>query len=116
MEILYAMNTRMNPLEINTGGIISYYKLKNQQLIYKAQLNELEIKNDLFIDFSKDFLLNQFLVGRGTSWPALSKQIRRVITAIFFSAKAAKTLPPSISGAVGFKRPASQERIWIEHI
>ena len=31
-------------------GIISYYKLKNQQLIYKAQLNELEIKNDLFID------------------------------------------------------------------
>ena len=31
-------------------GIISYYKLKNQQLIYKAQLNELKIKNDLFID------------------------------------------------------------------
>ena len=31
-------------------GIISYYKLKNQQLIYKTQLNELKIKNDLFID------------------------------------------------------------------
>ena len=31
-------------------GIISYYKLKNQQFIYKAQLNELKIKNDLFID------------------------------------------------------------------
>ena len=31
-------------------GIVSYYKLKNQQLIYKAQLNELKIKNDLFID------------------------------------------------------------------
>ena len=31
-------------------GIISYYKLKNQQLIYKTQVNELKIKNDLFID------------------------------------------------------------------
>ena len=31
-------------------GIISYYKLKNKQLIYKTQLNELKIKNDLFID------------------------------------------------------------------
>ena len=31
-------------------GIISYYKLKNQQLIYKTQLNELKIKNDIFID------------------------------------------------------------------
>ena len=31
-------------------GIISYYKLKNQQFIYSAQLNELKIKNDLFID------------------------------------------------------------------
>ena len=31
-------------------GIISYYKLKNKQLIYKTQLNELRIKNDLFID------------------------------------------------------------------
>ena len=31
-------------------GIISYYKLKNIQLIYKTQLNELKIKNDLFID------------------------------------------------------------------
>ena len=30
--------------------IISYYKLKNKQLIYKTQLNELKIKNDLFID------------------------------------------------------------------
>ena len=27
-------------------GIISYYKLKNKQLIYKTQLNELKIKND----------------------------------------------------------------------
>ena len=32
------------------NGIISYYKLKNKQLIYKTQLNELKIKNDLFID------------------------------------------------------------------
>ena len=31
-------------------GIISYYKLKNQQLIYKNQLNELKIKNDLLIN------------------------------------------------------------------
>jgi len=31
-------------------GIISYYKLKNQQLIYKTQVNELKMKNDLFID------------------------------------------------------------------
>ena len=31
-------------------GIISYYKLKNKQLIYKTQLNELKIKNDFFID------------------------------------------------------------------
>jgi cell division protein FtsB len=31
-------------------GIISYYKLKNKQLIYKTRLNELKIKNDLFID------------------------------------------------------------------
>ena len=31
-------------------GIISYYKLKNQQLIYKTQLNELKIKNSFFID------------------------------------------------------------------
>ena len=31
-------------------GIISYYKLKNQQFIYRTQLNELKIKNDLFID------------------------------------------------------------------
>ena len=31
-------------------GIISYYKLKNQQLIYQTQLKELKIKNDLFID------------------------------------------------------------------
>ena len=31
-------------------GIISYYKLKNKQLIYKTQLNELKIKNDIFID------------------------------------------------------------------
>ena len=31
-------------------GIISYYKLKNEQLIYKNRLNELKIKNDLFID------------------------------------------------------------------
>ena len=31
-------------------GIISYYKLKNQKLIYTAQLNELKMKNDLFID------------------------------------------------------------------
>ena len=31
-------------------GIISYYKLKNQKLIYIAQLNELKMKNDLFID------------------------------------------------------------------
>ena len=31
-------------------GIISYYKLKNEQLIYKTRLNELKIKNDLFID------------------------------------------------------------------
>ena len=31
-------------------GIISYYKLKNQQLIYRTQLNELKIKNDFFID------------------------------------------------------------------
>ena len=31
-------------------GIISYYKLKNQQLIYKTQLNELKMKNDLFVD------------------------------------------------------------------
>ena len=32
-------------------GVISYYKLKNKQLIYKTQLNELKIKNDLFILF-----------------------------------------------------------------
>ena len=31
-------------------GIISYYKLTNKQLIYKTQLNELKIKNDLLID------------------------------------------------------------------
>ena len=31
-------------------GIISYYKLINKQLIYKTQLNELKIKNDLLID------------------------------------------------------------------
>ena len=31
-------------------GIISYYKLKNQQLIYQTQLKELKIKNDLFIE------------------------------------------------------------------
>ncbi len=31
-------------------GIVSYYKLKNQQLIYKTQVNELKMKNDLFID------------------------------------------------------------------
>ena len=31
-------------------GIISYYELKNKQLIYKTRLNELKIKNDLFID------------------------------------------------------------------
>ena len=31
-------------------GVISYYKLKNQQFIYRTQLNELKIKNDLFID------------------------------------------------------------------
>ncbi len=31
-------------------GIISYYKLKNQQLVYKSQLNELEIKNNILID------------------------------------------------------------------
>ena len=31
-------------------GIISYYKLKNQQLIYKTQVNELKMKNDLFVD------------------------------------------------------------------
>ena len=31
-------------------GIISYYKLKNKQLIYKTEVNELKIKNGLFID------------------------------------------------------------------
>ena len=31
-------------------GIISYYKLKNKQHIYKTQLNELKIKNNLFIE------------------------------------------------------------------
>ena len=31
-------------------GVISYYKLKNIQLIYQTRLNELKIKNDLFID------------------------------------------------------------------
>ena len=31
-------------------GIISYFKLKNKQLIYKTQLNELKINNDLVID------------------------------------------------------------------
>ena len=31
-------------------GVISYYKLKNKQFIYKTQLNELKTKNDLFID------------------------------------------------------------------
>ena len=31
-------------------GIISYYKLKNKQLVYKNQLNELKIRNDLLID------------------------------------------------------------------
>ena len=31
-------------------GIVSYYKLKNQQLIYKTQVNELKMKNDLFVD------------------------------------------------------------------
>ena len=31
-------------------GVVSYYKLKNQQFIYRTQLNELKIKNDFFID------------------------------------------------------------------
>ena len=31
-------------------GIIAYNKLKNQQFIYKSQLNELKIKNNSFID------------------------------------------------------------------
>ena len=31
-------------------GINSYYKLKNKQLVYKTQLNELKIKNNFFID------------------------------------------------------------------
>ena len=31
-------------------GIISYYKLKNKQLIYTTQLSELKTKNDLLID------------------------------------------------------------------
>ena len=39
-------------------GIISYYKLKNKQLIYKTQLNELKIKNDLFIDRTRRLQLN----------------------------------------------------------
>ena len=39
-------------------GVISYYKLKNKQLIYKTQLNELEIKNNLFIDRTKRLQLN----------------------------------------------------------
>ena len=34
-------------------GIISYYKLINQQFIYKTQLNELRIKNDLLFDRTK---------------------------------------------------------------
>ena len=38
--------------------IISYYKSKNQQLIYKTQLNELKIKNGLFIDRTKRLQLN----------------------------------------------------------
>ena len=43
---LYLIYFLINPEK----GIISYYKLKNQQLIFKTQLNELKIKNDLFID------------------------------------------------------------------
>ena len=43
---LYLVYFLFNPEK----GIISYYKLKNKQLIYKTQLNELKIKNDLFID------------------------------------------------------------------
>ncbi len=43
---LYLIYFLINPEK----GIISYYKLKNKQLIYKTQLNELKIKNDLFID------------------------------------------------------------------
>ena len=43
---LYLSYFLINP----TKGIISYNKLKNQQLIYLAQLNELKIKNDFFIE------------------------------------------------------------------
>ena len=43
---LYLLYFLINP----ENGIISYYKLKNEQLIYKNRLNELKIKNDLFID------------------------------------------------------------------
>ncbi len=43
---LYLIYFLINPEK----GIISYYKLKNKQLIYKTRLNELKIKNDLFID------------------------------------------------------------------
>ena len=43
---LYLIYFLINPEK----GLISYYKLKNQQLIYKTQVNELKIKNDLFID------------------------------------------------------------------
>ena len=43
---LYLIYFLINP----DKGVISYYKLMNQQLIYKAQLNELKIKNDLLID------------------------------------------------------------------
>ncbi len=39
-------------------GIISYYKLKNKQLIYKTQLSELKIKNDLFIDRTARLQIN----------------------------------------------------------
>ena len=43
---LYLMYFLIDPEK----GIISHYKLKNQQLIYRSELNSLKIKNDLFID------------------------------------------------------------------
>ena len=42
---LYLIYFLINPEK----GIISYYKLKNQQLIYKTQVNELKMKNDTLL-------------------------------------------------------------------
>ena len=46
-------------------GVISYYKLKNKQFIYKTQLNELKTKNDLFIDRTANKGISAFINPNG---------------------------------------------------